>query len=140
MPLPNVTGEFGVYKMETKFSQKGNLWVSMRCSAKDRKRDPQTGQWMDGDVCWIDVIVLDAKIAEMVAESVVDGDTVVVSGRLKQNSWETESGEKRSNHQILVDSFGSVGLALRWRVARSQESGRSESAAPAAEGSSAPPF
>jgi single-strand DNA-binding protein len=51
---------------------------------------------------WFDVVCLD-KIAENIAQYCGQGDEVAVSGRLHQNKWETEEGEKRSRVEIVAN-------------------------------------
>lgn len=52
--------------------------------------------------------------AENVAESIVKGTRVVVTGRLEQRSWESDSGETRSKVEIVADE---VCPSLRWATA-----------------------
>ena len=44
-------------------------------------------------VCW-------AKQAEAVAEYVRKGERVYVAGRMQQQSWETDGGERRSRTEV----------------------------------------
>ena len=113
MALPQISGEFGlVMDPEAKFSQKGNLWVRMRVVAKDRKRDAN-GQWTDGDPLFLDAVAF-GSVAENIVESATKGTSLVLTGRLAMNEWETDDGQKRQTYQIQVDS---VGLSLRWKAA-----------------------
>lgn len=115
MPLPHIDGEFGVIDLDLKFSQKGNAWLKVRGIAKDRVRDAN-GAWSDGDPLFIDIIVNQG--AEHLFESVVKGDTITVSGKLKQREYEV-NGAKRTDIQIHADS---VGVSTRWATARTQKS------------------
>lgn len=125
MSLPHITGEFGIGSIEAKFSQSGKLWVRMRLVAKDAKRDANTGQWVDGDPCWLTAVAW-GSIAENLAESVEKGDQIVVTGRLAMSEWTTESGEKRTDYQINVES---AGTGLRWNPARPVKGERNTAAA-----------
>ena len=60
--------------------------------------------------CW-------RNLAENAAESLTRGTRVVVTGRLKQRSWETQEGEKRTVIEIEADD---VGPSLRWATAASR--------------------
>lgn len=62
---------------------------------------------------WYDVTCWD-KLAENVAESVGKGDRVTIVGRLTQDKWETDSGEKRSKVKIIADD---VSVSLKWATA-----------------------
>lgn len=115
MALPVVHGEFGIVKEpEIKFSSGGNTWLTIRCVAKDRKRDG-AGNWTDGDTTFIDIVMF-GKNAENLVESVTKGDTINVTGKLVQKSWEDNEGNKRSTYQIVADQ---VGVSLRWGPAKS---------------------
>lgn len=115
MALPIIVGEYGVINLDLKFSAKGNAWLKIRGIAKDRVRDAN-GTWADGDPLFIDIIVNQG--AEHLAESVVKGDTITVTGRLKQREYEVD-GQRRSDIQIAADS---VGVSTRWAPARTQRS------------------
>lgn len=115
MALPIITGEFGVIDLDLKFSQKGSAWLKVRAIAKDRVRDAN-GTWSDGDPLFIDVIINQG--AEHLYESVVKGDTITVTGKLKQREYEA-NGQKRTDIQIHADT---VGVSTRWATARTQRS------------------
>jgi single-strand DNA-binding protein len=66
--------------------------------------------------------------AENLAESLSKGDRVMVTGRLRQRSWETPEGEKRSVTELEADE---VGASLKWataKVERSNQRGNGERA------------
>lgn len=123
MPLPTITGEFGVIDLDLRFSEKGSAWVKVRAIAKDRVRDAN-GQWTDGDPLFIDIIVNTG--AEHLCESVTKGDSIIVTGRLKQRTWEKD-GQKQTAIQINADS---VGVSTRWGTARTTKA--METSGPAA--------
>lgn len=111
--LPTINGEFGVVaEPELKFSGNGNAWLKVRGIAKDRVRDAGTGAWSDGDPLFIDIICNQG--AENLFESIAKGDTIIVSGKLKQRTYEKD-GEKRTVFEIRADS---VGVSVRWGIAR----------------------
>ena len=53
--------------------------------------------------------------AEHLADSLSKGDRVMVTGRLRQRSWETPEGEKRSVAEIEADE---VGASLKFATAK----------------------
>jgi len=109
--LPQTFGEYGIVAdPEFKFSEKGNGWLKLRCKAADRTRDAQ-GQWTDGKTLFIDVLCF-GKAAENLFESVAKGDSVVVTGKLEQNEWTDQEGNKRTAYRILADS---IGVSVRWQ-------------------------
>jgi single-strand DNA-binding protein len=78
------------------------------------QRIQQDGQWRDGDTSFLRVNVWRGQ-AEHLADSLAKGDRVMVTGRLRQRSWETPEGEKRSVTEIEADE---VGASLKWATAK----------------------
>jgi single-strand DNA-binding protein len=113
MALPIITGEFGVVDLDLQFSQKGSAWLKIRAVAKDRVRDAN-GAWSDGDPLFINIIC--NQSAENLFESVVKGDTITVTGKLKQRQYEV-NGDKRTEIQIHADILG---VSVRWAHAKTQ--------------------
>ena len=114
--LPIINGEFGVVAVpDLRFSEKGSAWLKIRGIAKDRVRDA-TGTWSDGDPLFSDIVT--SSGAEHLFESIVKGDTIIVSGKLKQREYEKD-GEKRTVMEIRADS---VGVSTRWGPARTKGS------------------
>lgn len=118
MPLPKVSGEFGIVKdPEIRFTEAGKCWLKVRGVAKKRVRD-SNGVWADGDPLFIDIVVF-GKPAEHLGDSIKKGDSITVEGSLEQNEWDDkETGQKRQSMQIVADM---VGVSTRWGVAKSQK-------------------
>jgi single-strand DNA-binding protein len=57
--------------------------------------------------------------AEHLADSLTKGDRVMVTGRLRQRSWETPDGDKRSVTELEADE---VGASLKWATAKVERS------------------
>jgi hypothetical protein len=74
------------------------------------QRVQQDGQWRDGDTSFLKINVWRGQ-AEHLAESLSKGDRVMVTGRLRQRSWETPEGDKRSVTELEADE---VGASLKW--------------------------
>ena len=86
-----------------RFTQAGKPVASFTV-AENRKRG-------DEDVThFFDVTARDT-LAENCSESLTKGDRVVVTGRIEQRSWTTDSGDKRSKLEVVADE---VGPSLRW--------------------------
>jgi single-strand DNA-binding protein len=82
-----------------------------------------------------------------VADSLAKGDRVMVTGRLRQRSWETPEGEKRSVAEIEADEVGASLKFATAKVERASErgpsdrsQGREQQAERAGEFSDQPPF
>jgi single-strand DNA-binding protein len=97
---------------ELRFGQTGTAVCRLRVVAADRRKNDHTGEWEDGDVLWLDVTAF-GKLAENVCESVVKGDLVLVSGKLRTEEWQDkDSGQKRSKVSMIADS---VAASLQFR-------------------------
>ena len=91
--------------------------------------DRNANEWKDGDALFLRCNVW-REAAENVAESLTRGSRVIVSGRLKQRSYETREGEKRTVVELDIDE---IGPSLRYATAKvSRVSRNGRSTAPAA--------
>jgi single-strand DNA-binding protein len=121
MPLPRLHGEFNVVMdPETKFLDSGKTMVKLRVVAKTRKK--VDGSWIDGDSSFFNVVVWDPFAANLIEAGASKGDTVFVSGKIRERQFEKD-GEKRSSVEISVgDQDDSIGLSSRWpRRAKSMD-------------------
>ena len=72
--LPEISGEFGVVQApDLRFSDDGSPWVKVRGVAKDRKFNKETNEWVDGDLCYLDILI-GGKPAENLCEGRVAVD------------------------------------------------------------------
>jgi single-strand DNA-binding protein len=85
---------------------------NLRLAVTSRVREGDA--WKDGDTSFFRVNAW-RETAIHLAESLHKGDRVVVLGRLRQRSWETPEGERRSVAEIEADE---VAASLRWACAR----------------------
>jgi single-strand DNA-binding protein len=105
---------------ELRYTPNGAAVVNFSVAVTPRMRD-ESGGWKDGDTSFFRVNAW-RNLAENVAESLTRGSRVIVTGRLRQRSWETQDGEKRSVVEIEADE---VGPSLRWATAKVERQGRS---------------
>src|SRR2546421_30588 len=90
---------------ELRFTPSGQPVAKFRVASTPRFRDNQTGEWKDGDSLFLTCNVW-RQAAENVAESLTRGMRVIVQGRLRQRSYETKEGEKRTVYEVEVDDVG----------------------------------
>jgi len=90
---------------ELRFTPAGQPVARFRVASTPRFRDNNTGEWKDGDSLFLTCNVW-RQAAENVAESLTRGTRVIVSGRLRQRSYETKEGEKRTVYEVEVDDVG----------------------------------
>ena len=112
-PQINMVGNL-VADPELRFTPSGVAAASVRIAVTPRSRDNATGEWKDGETVWLSGTVW-RQYAENVAETLTKGMRVVVTGRLKQRSYETKEGEKRTTIELEVDE---IGPSLRYATAQ----------------------
>ncbi|HLV74608.1 single-strand binding protein [Actinomadura hallensis] len=88
-----------------RFTPSGQAVASFRLASTPRYFDRQSGEWKDGEALFLTCNVW-RQAAENVAETLQRGMRVIVQGRLKQRSYETREGEKRTVFEIEVDEVG----------------------------------
>lgn len=99
---------------ELRFTQSGAAVANFTVASTPRTFDKQSNQWKDGDALFMRCNVW-RQMAENVAESLTRGTRVIVQGRLRQRSFETQEGQKRTVIELEVDS---VGPDLRYATAK----------------------
>lgn len=90
---------------ELRFTPSGAAVASFTVASTPRMLDKQTNEWKDGDTLFLRCSIW-RQAAENVAESLQRGMRVIVQGRLKQRSYETKEGEKRTVVELDVDEVG----------------------------------
>jgi single-strand DNA-binding protein len=107
---------------ELRFTPSGAAVANFRIASTPRTFDKQSNEWKDGDALFLSCAVW-RQAAENVAESLTKGMRVVVQGRLKQRSYETREGEKRTVVELDVEEVGPSLKYATAKVARVQRSG-----------------
>jgi len=108
-----ITGNL-VEDPELRFTPAGQPVARFRIASTPRYRDGKTGEWKDGDALFLSCVVW-RQAAENVAESMTRGMRAIVTGRLRQRSYETKEGEKRTAYELEADE---VGVSLRNATAK----------------------
>lgn len=114
----NLTGD-----PELRFTASGTAVANFNVASTPRAFDKQSGEWKDGDPLFLRCNLW-RQMAENVTESLTKGCRVVVTGRLRQRSYETKQGEKRTVYELDVDE---VGPSLKYATAKVQRMARSSS-------------
>ena len=107
---------------ELRFTPSGQPVARFRVASTPRFRDNASGEWKDGDSLFLTCNVW-RQAAENVAESLQRGMRVIVSGRLRQRSYETKEGEKRTVYEVEVDDVGPSLRNASAKVAKVSRSG-----------------
>jgi single-strand DNA-binding protein len=106
---------------ELRFTSSGAAVANFTVASTPRFFDKQTNDWKDGDALFLRCSIW-RQAAENVAESLTKGARVIVQGRLKQRSYETREGEKRTVYELDVDE---VGPSLRYATTKVSKVSRS---------------
>ncbi|KPM53195.1 single-stranded DNA-binding protein [Frankia sp. CcI49] len=111
----NLTGD-----PELRFTPNGAAVASFTVAATPRTLDRNTNEWKDGEALFLRCSIW-RQAAENVAESLTKGSRVIVQGRLKQRSFETREGEKRTVIELDVDE---IGPSLRYATTKVTKASR----------------
>jgi single-strand DNA-binding protein len=106
---------------ELRFTPSGAAVAKFRIASTPRTLDRASGEWKDGEPLFLACNIW-RDAAEHVAESLQRGARVIVQGRLRQRSYETREGEKRTVYELEVDE---IGPSLRYATAKVQKMSRS---------------
>ncbi|MFD6401132.1 single-stranded DNA-binding protein [Nocardia sp. NPDC060249] len=105
---------------ELRHTPAGAAVANFTVASTPRVFDRNSNEWKDGEALFLRCNIW-REAAENVAESLTRGARVIVSGRLKQRSYETREGEKRTVVELEVDE---VGPSLRYATAKVSKAGR----------------
>src|ERR1051326_1633441 len=105
---------------DLRFTPSGAPVASFTLAPTPRTFDRNTNEWKDGDALFLRCSIW-RQAAENVAESLTKGMRVVVQGRLKQRSYETREGEKRTVVELDVEE---VGPSLKYATAKVTKASR----------------
>ncbi|MGV9709583.1 single-stranded DNA-binding protein [Gordonia sp. NPDC003424] len=105
---------------ELRFTPSGAAVASFTVASTPRTFDRQSNEWKDGEALFLRCSIW-REAAENVTESLTKGTRVIVSGRLKQRSYETKEGERRTVVELDVDE---VGPSLRFATAKVNRASR----------------
>ena len=106
---------------ELRFTPSGAAVANFTVASTPRIFDRQSKEWKDGEALFLRCNIW-REAAENVAESLTRGSRVIVQGRLKQRSFETREGEKRTVVEVEVDE---IGPSLRYATAKVNKASRS---------------
>src|ERR1043165_7426157 len=105
---------------ELRFTPSGAAVASFTIASTPRQFDRQSNEWKDGEALFLRCSIW-RQAAENVAEALQRGMRVVAQGRLKQRSFETREGEKRTVIELEVDE---IGPSLRYATAKVTKANR----------------
>lgn len=99
---------------ELRFTGSGTAVCNFTVAATPRRFDKATGGWVDGEPIFQRCTIW-RHLAENAAESLTRGTRVIVTGRLRSNTFETRDGDKRTTLELDVDE---IGVSLQFGTAK----------------------
>jgi single-strand DNA-binding protein len=112
---------------ELRYTQSGLAVANFTIASTPKQFDKAKGEMVDGDSLFLRASVW-REFAEHVAGTLTKGSRVIATGRLKQRSYETKDGEKRTSIELEVDE---IGPSLRFATAQVTRAQSSRDSAPA---------
>lgn len=106
---------------ELRFLPNGSAVANLTIASTPRTFHKEKQEWVDGDALFMRSTVW-REAAENVAETLTRGARVIATGKLKQRSFETKEGEKRTVVEMEVDE---IGPSLRYATAKVSKTGKS---------------
>jgi single-strand DNA-binding protein len=108
-----------------RYSAKGSPVTRFSVVTSRRVKDQQSGEWRDEDTSFWDCVAF-GQLGENVAESLVKGSAVIVTGRAAQEEWTDKEGQKRRSMKVTADE---VAPSLRFATCKIAKTERSRPAA-----------
>ncbi|MET4051903.1 single-strand DNA-binding protein [Frigoribacterium sp. PvP054] len=99
---------------ELRYTQNGLAVANFTIASTPRTFDRASNEWKDGEALFLRASVW-REFGEHVASSLTKGSRVIAQGRLKQRSYETKEGEKRTSMELEIDE---IGPSLRYATAQ----------------------
>lgn len=113
MSLPNLSGAARLFAdVELRYSPQGTAVCKVPLVFNSRRYNKTTQEWEDGDSLFITGTVF-GENGEAAAEQLTKGTEVTVTGRAKTRQWTTDTGDKRSIVELLIDSIGVTARAKK---------------------------
>ena len=116
---------------ELRFTPGGQAVARFRIASTPRYRDNQTGEWKDGDTLFLTCQAW-RQLAQNAAESLERGMRAIVTGRLRQRSYETKEGENRTVYELEADDIGPALSRATAKVTKVSRSGNGDGSGQAA--------
>jgi single-strand DNA-binding protein len=105
--------------LELRYTPSGHAIASFTVASTPRTFDKNTNAWKDQETLFMRCSVWRNQ-AESAAESLTRGTRVVVIGRLKQRSYETREGEKKTVIEVDVEEVAASLKNATVKVSRAE--------------------
>lgn len=108
---------------ELRFTTSGQAVCNFTIASTPRRFDRDTNAWVDGEAMFLRANVWREQ-AENAAQTLTKGMRVIVTGRLKSRTFDTDEGGRRTVFEIDAEE---VGPSLRYAAAQVTRAQRSAS-------------
>lgn len=88
---------------ELKFSKSDKAYVTLSVAYTPRSK--QGDEWIDGETMWFRVVQFGAR-AEATVDAIKKGDSVIVTGEMKQSTYTDKEGNEKTSLEIVADNIG----------------------------------
>ena len=105
------------HEVDLRSTSSGTAVTDIGLAVNERRKN-QAGEWVE-DTQFIDV-TLWGRTAEVAAEHLGKGSPILVEGRLKLDTWETD-GQKRSKLKVVGERMQMLGAANNSSAAAKEE-------------------
>jgi single-strand DNA-binding protein len=106
---------------ELRYIQSGTAVADIGLAVNDRRKNAN-GEWVD-ETTFVDV-TLWGRTAEVAGEYLSKGSPLLIEGRLKLDSWETQEGQKRSKLKVICERMQMLGAKGEGRGPGATPAGR----------------
>ncbi len=111
---------------ELRYTPAGHAVAEFTVASTPRNYDRERDEWRDGEPLFLRCTAW-RQLAEHTAESLTKGTRVIVTGRLRQRSFELTEGVTRTVTELDVDDLGP---SLRYSTARVTKTTRTTTTTP----------
>lgn len=98
---------------ELRYTPNGHAVANFTIASTPRLFDRKSGDWKDGEPLFLRTSAW-RSVGEHVTQSLKKGMRVIAHGRLRQRSYETEEGQRRTAYELELDE---IGPSLRYATA-----------------------
>ena len=91
---------------ELRYTPSNTAVTELGLAVNDRRKNA-TGEWIE-ETTFVDV-TLWSRTAEVASEYLTKGSSVLIEGRLKLDTWETNDGQKRSKLRVVGERMQMLG-------------------------------
>lgn len=106
-------------------SQSGTSWAKFTVMTANRRKDQQSGQWVDGDKS-VKRCVVFGTLAQHVTQTYTKGMQVIVIGRERDVTWQDQNGNTRYGTEVIVDATGPSLQFATAQVVKQQKQGQTQ--------------